>query len=413
MDFNNFENKKNIIIESEEDKIIFPWKKIFIFFLIFFGIIAGFIGYILYKPNPPQINMEIKLPPEILSGQGFDAEVIINNNSLQDITNAKLILNLPDGVYFLEEDPDKRMLQINIGNIASSSMVKQNFKLISFSQQLSVKTIEAKLNYKINNSNIYFENTAYIDLDINKSAFNILVSAPEKIYNSQNFKMIIKYENNSDYDYDNLKIKIDYPPIFKFISSNPNTEGNIWTLNQINKKSSGTIELTGQLIGQEGQAANLIVSIIKDIYGQPYVLSSQNYNLIIAKSSLALDILLNNDYYYVAKIGDKLRYVFKYKNNSNIPIENIILTAKLNSQLFDFYNVQTNAYFDSLNNSFIWNASNNSDFKILPPGSSGEVTLDIKLKNEFLIQNNNDKNFVLKVSAQIESPTVLEGVTSN
>ncbi|MCX7589791.1 MAG: hypothetical protein N2Z85_02535, partial [Patescibacteria group bacterium] len=47
------------------------------------------------------------------------------------------------------------------------------------------------------------------------------------------------------------------------------------------------------------------------------------------------------------------------------------------------------------------------------PGSSGEVTLDIKLKNEFLIQNNNDKNFVLKVSAQIESPTVLEGVTSN
>lgn len=413
MDINNsFDtaNDKNIF---PEDKISFPWKKIFIILFIFISIIAIFIGYIFYKPQAPNVDIEIKLPDKILSGEGFDVEVIINNNSDQTFLKSNLYLNLPDGVYFLEDDPDKRMAKVEIGDITPSSIFKQNFKLISFSKELSVKTLEVKLTYKLNNSNILFENNSNIDLNISQSVFDISISAPEKIYNAQNFKMVIKYKNNSNFDYNDLSLKIDYPPIFKFISSNPSSENNLWKINQIKKNSSDEVELIGQLIGQEGQSANLVVSILKNISGKSYVLNSQNYSLVIAPSNLALDILLNNDYYYIPKIGDFLEYTFRYKNNLNIPLENIVLTAKLDSPLFDFTNIKTNAHFDSLNNVFIWNSANNNDFKILSPGASGEVSLGIKLKDQFPIQNINDKNFILRVSSQIESPTVPSDVVSN
>lgn len=408
-------------LKNDETKIIqekissFSWGKFIIFLFIFLGIVFIFLGYLFYRPNPVNVNIEIKLPDKILSGEIFDAEVVIQNKSDRSISRARLYLNLPDGVYFAEDDTNKRMAQVEIGDISQFDIFKQNFKLISFSKELTVKTIEAKLTYKLNDSNILFENNSYIDLNISQSALNLLISAPEKIYNAQNFKIVIKYENNSNYDFNDLLLKIDYPPPFKFINANPNPaiDNNIWKINQIKKNSSGSIELIGQLIGQEGQNANLVVSVLKNILENNYTLASQNYILTIVPANLALDIILNNDSYYVAKIGENLNYVFRYKNNSNTVMENIILTAKLESPLFDFTRIETTAHFDSLNNVFIWNAVNNPQFKALSPGESGQVSLKIKLKDQFQIQNNNDKNFILKAYAKIESPTVPVGVSSN
>jgi uncharacterized repeat protein (TIGR01451 family) len=420
MAINNFDNnspweedKLESNFNEEESSFHFPWKKIFISLFIILGLIAILIGYIFYKPNPPQISIEIQKPDNILAGKSFDLKVIIHNDSDKTLSNSKLFLNLPEGVIFLEDDPNKKMSQIDIGQIESKSLHEENFKLIAFSSELTVKTINTKLTYKLIDSNISFETNSNFDLNITKSALNILVSAPEKIYNSQNFKILIKYENNSDYDFNNVVLKIDYPPIFKFIDSSPNLENNIWNIGKVSRKSSGVLEIIGQLNGPEGQSANFGTQLLTTISGKSYTLASQSYMLTISQSNLALNILLNNESNYISKIGDTLNYTFQYKNNSNIAMENVILTVKLDSKLFDFTNLQTTGYFDSLANTFIWNAANNPDFKILPPGVSGQIQLKIPLKKEFIVENQNDKNFILKVFAQIESPTVPEGIVSN
>ncbi|MGB9608747.1 MAG: hypothetical protein ACPL3E_00005 [Minisyncoccia bacterium] len=416
MEQNN--NFKNLPWQEEENNtpqknFNFPWKGFFIVLFIILALAAAIVGYIFYKPNPPQISIEFQKPDKILSGESFNLKVIIHNDSGQSLSNARLVLTLPEGIMFLEDDPNKKINQVDLGEISSLGLREENFKLIAFSPELTIKNIQAKLIYKLSNSNISFENNFDTDLSINQAAFNVSISAPEKIYNAQNFKILIKYQNNSNYDFDNVFLKINYPPIFKFVDANPKPENNLWNIGKVKSRDSGSIELTGQLIGSEGQSANFLIEALTLISGKSYALTSQNYNFSIAKSDLALNILLNNENNYIANLGDKLDYVFQYKNNSSFLMENVVLTARLESDLFDFSDMQTNSYFNSLTNTFIWNAANQPDFKALAPQAQGEIHLKLKLKDKFNILNVNDKNFTLKVYAQIESPTVPEGVSSN
>lgn len=405
---NNSPWPAEIEVQGGETKI--PWLKILTIFIFLLAIGALAVGYFFYRPQEPEIKIEIQKPEKILAGESFNLKVTIYNNSDQTINETKIFLSLPDGISFLEDDPNKKNVSFEVGSIGPKSIYNQTFKLIAFSNELSTKKIELKLNYKTLNSSIFFENKSYIDLNVEKSAIDIFVFVPEKVYSFEKFKMNIVYENNSEYDFNNVSLILDYPPAFKLIDTNPAIKNNEWQMGILKAKTRGSIEVLGEIVGDFDQSYNFVIKILTKIGNKSFVLASQNYNLTVFEAPLAVNILLNNESEYVAEIGEKLNYVFQYRNNSSIPMENVVLIVKLNSGLFDFDSVETNAYFDSLNNVFIWNSANYSQFRSLPPNSFGEVGLKIKLKDNFPILSFNDKNFTLKAEARIESPTILEGV---
>lgn len=401
------------IVESKF-KFNFPWGKFLIGLFIIILIIVLIFGYFLYQPKPPQISIEFQKPDEVLAGQSFDLGVVVYNNSDKTIQNANLSILIPEGFAFVENDPNQKMVKVNIGDIAPSSFHKETFKIIAFSDTLSLKKINAELDYKIEGSKIAFQGSASTDLNIGQSLFDVFVSSPEKVFSSENFKITINYENKSKENLNDLFLKVDYPATFKFVDANPKptSESNLWSLANVNSNQKGQIEITGSLVGQEGQNSNFKINILKNISGKKYSLVSKDYNITLSKSNLSLNVILNNDYNYIASPGETLFYVFKYKNNSNTPLENIVLKANFIGEMFDFQTAQTNGYFDSLTNTFVWNAASMPSLSLLGPGQSGEISLRIKLKDKFPILNENNKNFVLKVNATIESPTVPSDVSS-
>jgi len=401
------------IVESKF-KFNFPWGKFLIGLFIIILIIVLIFGYFLYQPKPPQISIEFQKPDEVLAGQSFDLGVVVYNNSDKTIQNANLSILIPEGFAFVENDPNQKMVKVNIGDIAPSSFHKETFKIIAFSDTLSLKKINAELDYKIEGSKIAFQGSASTDLNIGQSLFDVFVSSPEKVFSSENFKITINYENKSKENLNDLFLKVDYPATFKFVDANPKptSESNLWSLANVNSNQKGQIEITGSLVGQEGQNSNFKINILKNISGKKYSLVSKDYNITLSKSNLSLNVILNNDYNYIASPGETLFYVFKYKNNSNTPLENIVLKANFIGEMFDFQTAQTNGYFDSLTNTFVWNAASIPSLSLLGPGQSGEISLRIKLKDKFPISNENNKNFVLKVNATIESPTVPSDVSS-
>ena len=401
-------------VEIVESKFNFPWGKFLIGLFIVILIIVLIFGYFLYRPKSPQISIEFQKPDEVLAGQSFDLGVVVYNNSDKTIQNANLSILIPEGFVFVENDSNQKMVKVNIGNIAPSSFQKENFKIITFSDTLSLKKINVELDYKIEGSKILFHGSASTDLNIGQSLFDIFISSPEKVFSSENFKIIINYENKSKENLNDLFLKVDYPATFKFVDANPKptSESNLWSLANVNSNQKGQIEITGSLVGQEGQNSNFKINILKNISGKKYSLVSKDYNITLSKSNLSLNVILNNDYNYIASPGETLAYVFKYKNNSNTPLENIVLKANFIGEMFDFQTAQTNGYFDSLTNTFVWNAASIPSLSLLGPGQSGEISLRIKLKDKFPILNENNKNFVLKVNATIESPTVPSDVSS-
>jgi hypothetical protein len=401
-------------VEIVESKFNFPWEKFLIGLFIVILIIVLIFGYFLYRPKSPQINIEFQKPDEVLAGQSFDLGVVVYNNSDKTIQNANLSILIPEGFAFVENDPNQKMVKVNIGDIAPSSFHKETFKIIAFSDTLSLKKINAELDYKIEGSKIAFQGSASTDLNIGQSLFDVFVSSPEKVFSSENFKITINYENKSKENLNDLFLKVDYPATFKFVDANPKptSESNLWSLANVNSNQKGQIEIIGSLVGQEGQNSNFKINILKNISGKKYSLVSKDYNITLSKSNLSLNIILNNDYNYIASPGENLTYVFQYKNNSNTPLENIVLKANFIGEMFDFQTAQTNGYFDSLTNTFVWNAASMPSLSLLSPGQSGEIPLRIKLKDKFPISNENNKNFVLKINATIESPTVSSGVSS-
>ena len=77
--------------------------------------------------------------------------------------------------------------------------------------------IGAKLIYSSGeNSSTKFENSSEADIRIDEPAVDLKLSAPEGVFNGQDFEIKIEYANDTAEEFKNLRLNIDYPPIFNF-----------------------------------------------------------------------------------------------------------------------------------------------------------------------------------------------------
>ncbi len=98
--------------------------------------------------------------------------------------------------------------------------------------------------------------------------------------------------------------------------------------------------------------------------------------------------------------------MISYINNTDIALKSAIVKAQLQGELFDFSSLNTNANFNSSNNTLTWNSGNTSGLGYIAPKSAGVVSFNIKTSNSYPITRLGDKNFDLSVKVEIESPTV-------
>jgi len=75
--------------------------------------------------------------------------------------------------------------------------------------------------------------------------------------------------------------------------------------------------------------------------------------------------------------------------------------------------LQANGSLNSLTNTISWNPANEQELSIVEPGEEGNLSLEVRLKDDFPIRRLSDKNFTLRVEGQIESPTVPEGISAS
>jgi hypothetical protein len=165
-------------------------------------------------------------------------------------------------------------------------------------------------------------------------------------------------------------------------------------------------------VGPEQSFFNVNATLTADFLGQSYTLGTQAASAAISVAPLSLSISVNDAADYIAKIGDTLRYVLRYRNNSDTILQNAVIQAKLTGELLDFQTARSNASLNSLTNTFSWGAANTPELLSLAPGQEGTVDLEIRLLGSFPIRRLSDKNYILKVQGQIQSPTVPQNTTA-
>lgn len=378
-----------------------------ILILILLVIIAGSIFYI-YRTSSRNLNLSLKTPDEVLIGVPFDLRVEFSNQFGAVLKGVFLMVNLPEGAVFVGSGEDKLLKKKDLGDIGEGSLISETYQVVFLRGRDSVKELRATVNYLPSKLGTRFEITEKTEVTVRDAGVAVEVVGPESVLSGEEFELEVIYRNVSEVDFNDLELKLEYPANFSFLRSSikPDKGKDTWFLGGLRQGSEGVFTIRGSVIGPEESLVEFKTNLKTNLAGKQYDLEIKPFSLTIAPSPLSLNIALNNKSDYIVQPNDNLNYVISYVNNTDAPLRGVIIRAQLVGELFDFNYLNTDAFFRTSDNTLIWNFQNTPALNLLSSNSAGFVKFSIKAKEQYSIRRFSDKNFVLRVNVEIESPTV-------
>lgn len=369
--------------------------------------VGVFLIFQYLNSSEPQIKMEMAVPASVPQGVPFEATVNISNQADTVLRESALTIVLPEGIRRLS-DPAATEIRESLGDIGIGGISKRTFTLIATENNgEGAKNFIVSFLYSIG-SGERFEQGLRKGAVVQEPAINLTAATPERVLSGSAFDIIISYQNDSNFDFENLRLEISYPPDFSFISSDltPTSLNNLWELGELRADSKGSIKVRGSVTAPPQSFFSMPVTLRGVFSGQEFTINKTDISISVSPSPLDIAIVVNGNPNYIARIGDRLSYIIGYQNNSGVALADVVLRAKIVGELFDLATIQTRANIDTLNRTLLWNASNVPEFRLLPPGASGSVTFDARLVSDFPIRRLNDKDYILRIEASMDSPTV-------
>jgi hypothetical protein len=382
--------------------------------LIVVGILI-IIGAVLWGRSSfsrSKVELSIKVPDNIASGEEVVLTVSYVNNNRVALNDTHLRMNYPQGTFSLD---GKELFQEdkNLGTIGKKAQGEESFKVRFLGEKGNTKNITARLEYRPENINSKFENSVSAKAEINTVLIGIHIEGSEKAVAGKEVAYAIEYENKTEETVNNLRIKLEYPDDFSFKNADPapksKDETNIWEISSLKPGEKKTINLNGVLNGQEMEN-KIIRGYIGRIEDDNFLQYSQSeFVTQISPAPILLTVSINgieND----CKIdsGQALSYKINFKNNTDVALSELILEVQLRDSIFDVRDIDLGGkgFFDSRANTITWSGADISALTLLEPNQSGEVNFSIKIKKDLPIFNFNDKNFTASIIAEIQTLTV-------
>jgi len=363
--------------------------------------------FVYFGGNSGGVRIEVEVPDEVRRGVPFEVVVNVENRAETLAQESEVTISVSEGVVYMGDVEEGEFVRDELGSMGSGSVTRRVYKFLAVGEADAVEEISFKLSY-LSGRKTRFETRDVAKIRIVGETIPFTITVPDQILSGSTFDIKIDYENVSDFDFPEIAVGVEYPTSFTFIRSSlrPDSLNNYWRLGELRKNSSGDLTIGGSLVGREGDRFVLPVRILAEFLGREYVIAEEEVELAVAPSPLAIEINLNRSVGYVARVGEVFSYIIRYRNNSGIALADVVLEAKLVGELFDLTTVGTDADFDLRAQSVYWNASHISSFRLLDPNTSGEVTLMVKLKDNFPIERLNDKNFRVRLDVVMSSPSV-------
>ncbi len=379
-------------------------------------IAGGVLVYYLYlRPQNVNVGLQFGKPDQVLVGQPFTLTISGSNYSNAILSNVKFSLLLPDGMAFLGQSPGTRLREEIVGDLGPGSLAQKSFNLIVLDGTQSIKHLQAKLVYATSpNGTTEYESDGAVDIAVGQPAISLSYTIPQNVFSGQEFSFTVQYANNGQSDAANLGIMLNYPPAFQFEKADPRPDNgnNAWDVPSLGVGASGTITVTGVLLGQQQSSFPFSGTVNQSFLGQTYSVQTQSANIGITNAPLSLEITLGNGSMSVITPGASLNYTLSYKNNSSVGMQNVIIDAKLSGEMLDTGALRTDGSFNSLTNTVEWLAANTPALSYVPPGGSGTVIFSISAKSTYPIRRVGDKNYSIRVDGTIQSPTVPDQTTA-
>lgn len=369
-----------------------PYRRFFIFSLIFFLLALGGALYSVYRGaltlSSKNVDVSILGNAFVAAGDTLPLQVEVANSNSAPLLNAQISLDYQKGADDGSGDNMAHVVQ-TLDTIAAGQTKSQSFSVILYGQQGSTEVVTATLSYKLQNSSAIFQKKQTFSVLISSSPLALTVTGPNAIAANQSFTLTLHNKFTSSTPLQNVIERIEYPSGFVFSSAVPAPIGgsNVWSLGELDSGADQSIVITGKLIGQKNEQKSFRVYV-----GTP---ATANDSTISTIYNSALQTVTLSDPFIVANlsvngtktdvipvpIGGLMNNTVAWANNSPSAVSNAVFTVSLDGTSFDPNTVSvTDGYYDATTNTITWNADSDKDLASIAPGQTGQLSFSFSPK---------------------------------
>lgn len=387
----------------------------FYFWAIFAGvIIIGLLGYYAFRkpaqvaPQEANVSINVDVPETVASGSEAVYKIITQNNDTQKLIGMELELTYAEGVAFESSSPEPENLSGTIFKIPDLIPGQNAVVFVKTKVTGNVndqKNINIKLHYKYSNFNSEFVKEKSAGITLIASDVLVEIQGPSSANNGQIVLYTVKYQNNSDNDVKNARIKLDYPVGFVFASAQPAADigSDSWNIGTLAKGGSGQIQIQGSFNSvNPGEVKTATANfVILDASGQPKIQNSSVFSISISSLPLLVEQTLdpvNSD--GVIKPGDNLVFRLRYQNNGSTAARGVNIVVTLDSRVVNLASLRAEGG-QVNNNTILWNAATVPNLENLSPNESGQLTFSLQINNPAV--KDSAKNLTLVSNIKIKS----------
>lgn len=360
-----------------------------------------------YNAAPRGVTVSLDAAREVYVGAPFVASIVVRNDSEQVINAAELSLILPPGVRAASGAANVSVVRFSVGDLPVDGEYKKEVRLLLVSATSSVGDIVARLVYAYGH-NDGFETEDAKPLFSRGSALELSAKTEEGAIGGASTFTVISYRNVSNVDLDDVRLNLEYPKEFVFLSADPAPDSlnNYWKLGGLRHGSEGLIRVRGRVDAAEGAAVVIPASLAVTFDGVTERVAQAPISLSLSPSPFAVSVLVNGSEGYRARIGDLLTYRILYTNSTGVRLDGVSISATLRGDLFDPSSLVLGGG-ESVGPSVVrWSEKTTPALSSLDPGASGEVRFSVRLRKQFPIERFGDKDFSVFADVAAESPTV-------
>ncbi len=366
-----------------------------------------------------RVSVAIAGPKSVASAETVSFTLSYGNDNWSSLDDAVLVLTYPES-FHPEEDGKIKVTglraEIPVGDIKSNSNGKVVVSGKFYGSKGDLGYLKATLQYLPTNVTSRLETSAQFGVSVASSPLSLELTAPQELASGQDVEYVIDYGNQSGMPFSNLRVKVDYPAGFRFVSAEPRpSEGEgMWNVGTLSGNAGNKIRIRGTLSGSRDEHKRVHARIGYVQGNGNFVVYSENERSTrIIASPLSIYQTMNGEVDATATPGDLLQYVIRYRNDGNIGVRDTIVTFMVDSPLLDYTKLSlTKGAYDPSRKMIVWKASDIPTLRNLEPGQEGQIEFSVPVRAD-VQASGETRNFSVRSVATIDSPDVPTPIGSN
>ena len=364
----------------------------------------------------------------IESGEILTIPIFIQNISKIPVKEAELSIVVPSDSLIIEDGTESApppRLSKKIGDLNPGEEGRTEITVRLFGHEGDGKKIEATLLYRPENLRARFSSHGEQTFVIGRVPLAISWEIPETLARGQDAEIKIHYTSNARFSFQNMSVRLEYPPGFTFVSATPKPSvgETIWQVGTVDPGKEGIITVRGIVSGEEGEikafqgGIGVFNSATKD--WKPYQEGRGETHIAVTPLSIQGFIAESRDKKIVP--GEFLNVTLQYRNNTAFTLKNLSVSAVLQeiflgatreasvnhegASILDFSSLQIGqgGVFDGATRRVLWAPAGTPEFREIAPGEFGKLEIRIPTKSRPAVRAASDKNLVIRLRSRIEA----------